>query len=89
MTTSRSPIRKLQAQADKIAALMKKAERGEPIDVAFAKKIDEARGKNSVKFGIVMDDKIITIDMPWETIRNETEAGLADFIVDRTTHPFR
>lgn len=41
MTTSRSPIRKLQAQADKIAALMKKAERGEPIADFI---VDQMRG---------------------------------------------
>lgn len=81
MTTSQSPLSALKTQADKIAALIKAAERGEKIDVRFAEKIDAARAKESVKFGVVMDDKIITIDMPWETIRSTSEVGLAEFIL--------
>lgn len=38
MTTAQSPLRVLKAQADRIAATLKAAERGEKIDVLFAKK---------------------------------------------------
>lgn len=81
MTTKHSPLSALKAQADKMAAIIKAAERGEKIDVRFAEKIDAARAKPSFKFGVVMDDKIITIDMPWATIRATSEAGLSEYIV--------
>lgn len=83
MTTAKSPLRTLEAQAKKIASIMKAAERGEKIDVRFAHKLAEARDKPSVKIGIFMDDKIVTIELPWTTIREENEAGLSDFIVDQ------
>ncbi len=57
MTTSHSPLSQLKAQADKIAATLKAAERGEQIDVRFAEKIEAARSKDSFKVGIVMDSK--------------------------------
>ena len=81
MTTKHSPLSTLKAQADKIAETLKRAERGEKIDVQFAEKIDAARGKDIFKVGIVMDDKVIMIDMPWATIRSASEAGLSECIV--------
>lgn len=83
MTTAHSPLSRLKAQADKIAATIKEAERGEKIDVRFAEKIDAAHAKESFKVGIVMDDKVITIEMPWATIRESSEAGLAEYILDQ------
>lgn len=83
MTTKHSPLRQLRAQADKIAAMLKAAERGEKIDVRFAQKIDEARAKPAFKAGIVMDDKVLTIEMPWTLIRDTSEAALAQYIVDQ------
>lgn len=83
MTTARSPLSQLKAQADKIAATLKAAERGEKIDVRFAEKIETARAKETFKAGIVMDDKIITIEMPWTTIRSASEAGLAEYILNQ------
>lgn len=81
MTTKNSPLSALKAQADKIAATLKAAERGDKIDVRFAEKIDAARDKESFKIGIVMDDKAITIDMPWATIRGTSEVGLSEYIL--------
>lgn len=81
MTTKHSPLSALKAHADKIAKMMKAAERGEKIDVLFAEKIEEARTKESVKFGILMDDKFITVDMPWATIRSTGEVGLSEYIL--------
>ena len=81
MTTKHSPIRALKAQADKIAAVLKAAERGEKIDVRFAEKIEAARDNEVFKVGIVMDDKIIAVDMPWATIRSTSEPALAEYIV--------
>lgn len=76
MTTKHSPLSALKAQADKIAARLKVAGR-----VGFIEEIDPARAKESFKVGIVMDDKIITIDMPWTTIRATSEAALSEYIL--------
>jgi len=81
MTIKHSPLRKLKAQADKIAAVLKAAERGEKVESVFAAKIAEARQKPSFKAGIVMDDKIITIELPWTTVAATTEGELSEFIV--------
>lgn len=81
MTTKYSPLSALKAQADKIAQLLKAAEHGDKIDVQFAEKIEAARNKESFKAGIVMDDKTIILDIPWVTIRHQSEAGLSEYIV--------
>lgn len=81
MTTKNSPLSRLKAQADNIASLLKKAERGEKIDVRYAEKIKAARLTEIFKVGIVMDDKIITLEMPWTTITESSEAGLSEYIV--------
>jgi hypothetical protein len=83
MTTTHSPLRALKAQADKIAATIKAAERGEKIEGQFAEKIEAARNKESFKVGIVMDDKFISIEMPWSTIRATSEVGLAEYILNQ------
>jgi hypothetical protein len=83
VTTARSPLSQLKAQADKIAAMLKAAERGEKIDVRFAEKIEAARAKDTFKMAIVMDDKIVTIEMPWTTIRSTNETGLAEYILNQ------
>lgn len=81
MTTKHSPFSSLKAQADKIAATLKAAERGEKIDVRFAEKIAAARAKEIFKVGVVMDDKVIIIEMPWAAIRGTNESGIAEYIV--------
>ena len=83
MTTKYSPIDLLKAQADKITNVLKAAERGEKIDVKFAKKIKEARNKKVITVGIVMDDKIIKIDIPWTAIRDNNEIQLSTFILNQ------
>lgn len=81
MTTKDSPPFILKAQADRIAATLKAAERGETVDFRFADKIAASRGKERFKIGIVMDDKVITIEIPWATIRETSEAGIAEYIL--------
>jgi hypothetical protein len=82
MTTKSSPKRVLRAQADKIAANLKAAERGEATDPCLAKAVEEARERGIFKVAIVMDDKIISLDLPFETIRTSSEAGLSAYILD-------
>lgn len=81
MTTSHSPLRVLKAQADNIAKIVKAVERGEnPIEDRGGK-IAASRTRDSVKFGVVMDDKVLTIDMRWATIRDTSEVGIAEYIL--------
>lgn len=81
MTTSRSPLRVLKQQSDRIAMALKQAERGEAIAHDPGGKIVAARSRPSVKFGVVMDDKVLTIDMPWSTIRETSERGISEYLL--------
>lgn len=82
MTTSRSPLRVLKAQADTIARVVKAVERGEnPIEDRGGK-IAAARGRDGVVFGIVMDDKVIKIEMSWCMISETSEVGLSEYILN-------
>lgn len=81
MTTSRSPLSALKRQADNMAAMLKAFERGEKIDSPFAAKLEAARGRDSLKFAVVMDDKVISIEMPWAMIRETGEVGIAEWIL--------
>jgi methyl coenzyme M reductase gamma subunit len=83
MTTKHSPLSALKKQADQIAGLLKAAERGDKIDVRFADKITAARAKPSFKAGIAMDDKFLTIELPWTLIRDTEEAALSEYIVNQ------
>lgn len=83
MTTKHSPLRVLKAQADKIAATIMAAERGEKIDVQFAQKLAEARTKESFTVGIVMDDKVIKIGISWDLIRSTGQVALSEYILDQ------
>lgn len=82
MTTARSPLRVLKTQAEKIAAALKAAERGEKIAADPGGKIEAARAKESITFGVVMDDKVLKIEMAWATIRATSEAGISEYIVN-------
>lgn len=64
-----------------MAASLKAADRGETIASDPAGKIAAARQKNSITFAVVMDDKMIKIEMSWATIRATSEVGIAEFIL--------
>lgn len=81
MTTSKSPLRVLKAQADTIAKTVKAVERGETPMEDRGGKIAASRTRDSVKFGVVMDDKILTIEMTWATIRETSEAGISEYVL--------
>ena len=81
MTTKHSPLRVLKGQADGIAKMLKAAERGEEIDARYADKVAEARSRETLKFAVMMDDKIITIEMPWTKIQSTSETGLSEYIL--------
>lgn len=81
MTTSRSSLRVLKAQADKIAKTVKAISRGESPVEDRGGKLAAARSRDSVKFGVVMDDKLLMIDMRWATIEETSEVGIAEYIL--------
>lgn len=82
MTTAHSPLRELRGQADAMARLLKAIDRGEDVGVNDpAGKIAASRAAGRVKFGIVMDDKLLSIEMDWSTVRSASEAGISALIL--------
>jgi len=80
MTTSQSPLRVLKAQADKIARTIKAIERGEPVDDPGGK-IAASRARGIFKPCIVMDDKLITIEISWTKVSETSEVALAEYVL--------
>jgi len=72
MTTSQSPDYRIRQQSAAIAARLKQAAAGE-IYIP-------SKDKDRIKIGIAMDDKTITLEIPWETIRNTTQSALDEYI---------
>lgn len=70
MSTSDSPIEKLTAEADKIATVLHEQYK--------AKKFI---GKPTTKIGIVMDDKVITLEMRTETIGRLPHHALSSYVL--------
>ena len=81
MSTSKSPLSTLKAQADKIAKSLKEAERGELTDPGFVQRVSEARERGTLKFGIAMDDKLVSIEMTWPQLQATSEVALAAYIL--------
>lgn len=82
MSTGNSPLRVLKMQADKMAKNIKAIERGEVV-------VKDPDGTNmlandTVKFGIVMDDRVITMEISWKKIRETSEVSLAAYILKLT-----
>lgn len=74
MTTKDSPYAALKEQADRIAATLKNPR---------TPQMAAARMKPAFKVGIVMDDKVITLEMPWTLIDSTTQPALAEYIVNQ------
>jgi hypothetical protein len=73
MTTKHSPLNILKAQADRIAAFIKAADRDKKPGSSFNKK--------SFRTAITMDDKTIILEIAWSAIREQTEPELAKYIL--------
>lgn len=72
MTTKNSPLRLLRAQAEQIAKALK-----DPATPGMS----AARLKSVFKTALVMDDKVITIEMSWGLVDQTTEPALAEYIL--------
>lgn len=81
MTTSQSPLRTLTQQADKIADVLKRVSRGERVAEDRGGKLKAAMANPSVKFGVIMDDKLITLEMTWDKIKDTSEVAIAAYIL--------
>lgn len=81
MTTAHSPLRALKAQADRVAKMLKTIERGGTVAEDRGGKIAASLAVGIVKFAIVMDDKILTIEMAWKMIRESSEAALSAYVI--------
>jgi hypothetical protein len=81
MTTARSPLRVLKQQADRIAEILKRVERGEKVADDVGGKIVAARSREAVRFAVAMDDKALIIEMSWATIRETNERGISEYLL--------
>lgn len=71
----------LQIQAEKIAKTLKAMERGEEISGRFAEHIKEVREHEEYFWiNLVMDDKVLRLEICWHVIADHTEEALADYI---------
>jgi len=61
--------------------MVKAIERGENPTEDRGGKLAGARTRDSIKFGVVMDDKLVTINMAWATIRSFGEIALSEYIL--------
>jgi hypothetical protein len=77
--TSRSPLSALKAQSDKIAKILKAASRGEVVDPSG--KIGASIEAGVVKFAVVMDDKVVQVEVTWDKIRETSEVALSEYIL--------
>lgn len=83
MTTKDSPRGKLKAQADNIAKTLKGFIRGKIPPGPFTDKLRESLDKPGIKFAVVMDDKVLKMEMPWSVIRETDERGISEWIVSQ------
>lgn len=81
MSNSGSPIAKLRREAEEIARRIKAIERGEVPNVPNVAKLVAARQTPQVTFGIMQDDKLISMTLAWSTIAATGEHALAEMIV--------
>ena len=81
MSTKHSPLSVLTMQADNIAHILKLAEAGRWVAPQFQAAITRARANETFKVGIAMDDKVISLDIPWTVIKKTSEPALAAWIV--------
>jgi hypothetical protein len=81
MTTAQSPLNYLKRQADAIAKSLKAIERGEMVASDPAGKLAAARERDGLSIALVMDDKVLKIDLAWAKIKDTSEAGISEFIV--------
>ena len=81
MSTSRTTLSKLKAQADSIAKSLKAIERGETIVTDPGGKLRESLKRGVVNLAVAMDYKVITVEMAWSEIKKHSEASLSAYFL--------
>lgn len=79
MSTANSPLSKLIAESNKMARQLKS-------DCAALMKA-RGKGRDALSFGIVMDDKMLKIEIPWAAFDASTVAELAALILKQMQQP--
>lgn len=82
MTTSRSPIEDLRRQAETTAKILKLASTGARMPNDRGGRIAAAQASDRITFAVVMDDKVLQVEMLWSVIRASDEAAIAELILD-------
>lgn len=82
MSTSNSPLSKLRKEAREIAVNLKKMASGEFDGDDPAGKIAKSKETGVFKFGVAMDDKLLTIETKWADIETMTVEQMTDMIID-------
>jgi hypothetical protein len=81
VTTGYSPLSLLKRQADRMAKMLKALSRGEVVTEDRGGRIAASRATGAFRFGIVMDDKVIPVDIAWKKIEETSEVALAAWIL--------
>lgn len=81
MTTKDSPIGVLREQAEKVARVLKAAERGSISKSDPAHKLVDALSKGQATLVVAMDDKFIKITVSREVVSASTEAEITEYIL--------
>ena len=74
MVTSRSPIEQLRAHAREIAAKLRAIDEG--------RLLLPKRPKDTITFGVAMDDKFLKIELKLDFIHEATDQEIADAILE-------
>jgi len=80
MSTSQSPRRKLKAEASKMARILKDVAAGKSVVEDVGGKLAASLARGTAKVAIMMDDKIIAIEMEWDAVRATGQIALAEVI---------
>lgn len=81
MSTGNSPLSKLKREAENMARILKMADRGERIAKDPLGKIAASKASGVFAIGLMIDDKVVRVDIPWRTIHSFSEVALAEWIL--------
>lgn len=83
MTTKNSPAAYIKVQADTMAKMLKQIAAGKLPKGWDKSKVAAALLKDSIVVGIVMDDNVLKLTIPWTIIRTYTEEAISEWIAQQ------
>lgn len=81
MSTSQTPLRVLEAQAEGIAHMLKRIAAGDETVHDPGGKLKASLAVGIVTVGVMMDDKFIKITVGWDAVRETSEVALAQWVL--------